>query len=474
MYMNANRLGVLRSVRVSCALAVAVTGNLIPSIGHAASSGSVALHWRVLTLPVAAAPASFSYAEPGIAIGPNGTALADAATANTGAPPTAWISRDSGGSWAHGRDFDSTGASTGDADVAIGGDGYLYALNVAYNPNPPGQPANPAIFVFRSRDGVSWKGPSSFPPPHGIDQPDRPWLFVDPTHPADVDVVNSEGGGNIVIWRSQDHGASFSGPGIVSAGANSQAALALSSRPLFDPIAHKRIFMLYETVTQAGLVATVQAGPPAYEFPMAQLWLAVSTDAGASWSNHLILDTSAMTGSPLQGGTVGHLLVASAVDARGNLYAAFSLRAAGATETHVYLIHSTDHGVSWAAPAEVTTATRSNVMPALAVSHAGAAYLSWYGSTAADYRDTHATWFEMFATTATPLAAHPRFVVSQVSTAPAHVGGIDTAGNVGSNLGANWGLRDFQSIAVDGCGRPHPVWAVDDVRQATETAVPLG
>jgi hypothetical protein len=67
----------------------------------------------------------------------------------------------------------------------------------------------------------------------------------------------------------------------------------------------------------------------------------------------------------------------------------------------------------------------------------------------------------------------PHFTVSQVSSAPVHAGGIDTAGAIGSDLGAIWGLRDFQTIAVDGCGDPHPIWAVDDGMQATQTAVPL-
>jgi hypothetical protein len=59
-----------------------------------------------------------------------------------------------------------------------------------------------------------------------------------------------------------------------------------------------------------------------------------------------------------------------------------------------------------------------------------------------------------------------------VSSSPVHVGGIDAAGTIGSDLGADWGLRDFQSIAVDGCGDPHPIGAVDDGMQATQTAVP--
>jgi hypothetical protein len=71
----------------------------------------------------------------------------------------------------------------------------------------------------------------------------------------------------------------------------------------------------------------------------------------------------------------------------------------------------------------------------------------------------------MFAETSDPLASHPRFIGGQVSgPAPVHVGGIDTAGNVGSSLGANWGLRDFQSIALVGRERSlaaepcPPVW----------------
>src|SRR5205807_1224879 len=156
------------------------------------------------------------------------------------------------------------------------------------------------------------------------DQPDRPWLTVDPRHPADVDVVNSEGGGNIVIWRSTDHGATFAGPTTVTSGPNSQAALALSSRPLFDPTDDRRMLMLYETASPAGVAAS-QTGSPPYEFPMTQIWLAETRDAGLTWTNHLVLDTSALP-DPTTHGTVAHLLVASAIDHSGNLFAAFSLR----------------------------------------------------------------------------------------------------------------------------------------------------
>ena len=452
-------------------LAAAVVGGTAAPVVHAAPPAPATLHWRVETLPPPPGGAPFSSAEPGLAIGPDGTAIVDAASANSGAPPTFWILHQGRGAWDRGRDVDSTGASTGDADVAAGADGFLYALNLGYNPNPPGQPANPTVMVYRSRDGRSWLGPASFPIPHGLDQPDRPWLIVDPHHPSTVDVVNSEGGGNVVIWRSADHGASFAGPYPVSGGANSQAALALGSRPLFDPIQDGRIFMLYETAAPAGVLAAAMAGTPVYEFPMTQLWLAMSTDSGLTWNNRLVLDTTTLP-APRQGATLAHLLVASAIDPAGTLYAAVSLRDPGATQTELDLVHSVDHGATWSPPVHVDAPTASNLMPALVVSPDGVLYLSWYGSAATDFRAASATWVEMFAEMREPLAPHPQVAVGRVSgDTPVHVGGIDTAGTVGSDLGANWGLRDLQSIAVDRSGSPHPVWADDNGTQATQTGV---
>lgn len=441
---------------------------------HGATSRAaraLALRWTVMRLPTAGA-GPFSSAEPGIAAGPAGILLADAASANSGAPPTFWLSHDAGRTWSSGRDYDASGASTGDADGAIGQDGYLYALNLGYQTSPPAQPTNPTVLVYRSANGRVWAGPASFPVPHGLDQPDRPWLAVNPRHPANVDVVNSEGAGNFVIWRSFDHGAHFAGPTAVSGGPNGQAALALSSRPLFDPSHDGRMFMLYETTAPVGAATLLAGGAPVYEFPMTQLWLATSTDAGARWSNRLVLDTGALEG-PLRDATLGHLLVSSAVDGAGRLYAAFSLRLAGTTPTSIYLIHSADHGASWSAPAKLAVPTSSNVMPALAVTADGRrAYVSWYGSDDPDFRDAGARWVEMAAQVSNPFAASALSTASQVSgSSPVHVGGIDTAGALASDLGADWGLRDFQSLTVDGCGRPHLAWALDAGASATETAV---
>jgi hypothetical protein len=217
--------------------------------------------------------------------------------------------------------------------------------------------------------------------------------------------------------------------------------------------------MLYETTGSAKLPAP---HGPAYEVPLTQIWLATSTDSGRTWSNRRVLDGHSI---------IGHALVASAIDRQGHLYAAFSARRRGVTRTTVYLIHSTTHGRTWSSPAAVTSSLPSNVLPALALTRHGTAYLSWYGSPNPDFRSSHAAWREMFAQTPDPLKSNPSFTVTRITgPKPVHVGGINSAGAFGSDTGANWGLRDFQGIAVGPCSAPVLTWAQDNGVKATQTA----
>jgi hypothetical protein len=408
-------------------------------------------------------PASFG--EPGIAAAPDGTMIMNAARANEGFP-TWWLSRDGGRNWGPGRDFDATGSLTGDADSVIGADGYLYALNLAFQ-NPPAQPTNPTILVYGSADGgATWDGPAAFPPPHGTDQPDRPWLVVDPYRPNQIFVTNSEGAGDVVLWRSTDHGQTFSGPTLVT-GAEHVASLELGSRPLFDPTDRDRMFTVYE-------VGPATDAQSLRDFPMNQLWLAESDDAGATWANRLVLDIRTAFGSAAAGGSLGHVLPASAFDDAGTLYAAFSLRLGAGTETHLYLLHSADHGVHWSKPVRVDSGgLRSNVMPWLVAGEPGRVALSWYGSSSPDFTAADSKRAELFAQSTTASSGKPSFRQSQVTgSAAVHVGSIDTMGNPGSNL-YDWGLRDFQSITADACGMAHLAWTNDTGQGATVTAMQI-
>ena len=407
-----------------------------------------------------------------MAAGTNGLLWAGASSANSGAPATFWLSHDNGATWRRGAPVGGAATSTGDADVAIGADGYLYALNLGYGASPPAQPSNPTLLVYRSRDGRRWSGPASFPPPHGSDQPDRPWLVLVPRHPNQVLLFNSEVGGNIVEWRSTDHGATFTGPTPVSAGLNSEAALTLGSRPLVDPTDNRRMFLFYETATWSAIsAATLDRGVT--EFPLTQLWVATSSDGGVSWNNQQVLDMVTAFGMTAAGGSLGHLLPATAVDPHGNLYVVLSARLGDGTATHLYLLRSSDHSRHWSAPRRVPTTTASNVMPAIAAGRDGRLFLSWYASRAASYADAEAGWMEMYAVSRDALSAHPRFALTRLSgPVPVHVGGIEVAGAIGNDLGENWGLRDFQSIVLDTGSRPHVVWAEDYRGPRTKTATP--
>jgi hypothetical protein len=422
-------------------------------VAGAASTRGPRPDWHVTELSVPAHGGS-SYSEPGIAVGPDGVLVANACTANAGGPSTYWLSRDSGRSWSTGFPVGTSAIGCGDSDAVIGSDGWFYALTLGTG-----------VDVYYSHDAKHWDT-SRFPPPHGTDQADRPWLVTLPRHPATVLMLNSEVGGNVIAWRSTDHAKTFTGPIPVTGGANSEAGLMLGSRPLVDPRNDMRLHMFYETLGAAALTQSVRGSGPS-QFPLSQLWEASSIDGGKTWTNSEVLDVT--TAFDVDSGSIGHLLPATAIDRHGTIYVVLSARLGDSTATHLYLIHSTQDG--WTKPVRVDRGAPSNVFPAVAVSAPGHVFVSWYSSAAADFDRADAKWFESFASTTSGLSANPGFTQVQLGdSVPVHAGGVDNAGNVGSELGQNWGLRDFQSVVVDRCGHPHVTWARDYKGARTFTA----
>lgn len=435
--------------------AAVVIAALACSYAGVATAQSSTEGWQITTLPANPHAAS-SYSEPGIAAGPNGVLVANACTANAGGPSTFWLSHDDGATWTTGFPIGVSAIGCGDADAAVGSDGYLYSLTLGTG-----------VSVYASRDAKHWTQ-ASFPPPHGEDQPDRPWLVPLPQHPDTVLVLNSEGGGNVVAWRSTDHAKTFTGPTPVTTGANSEAGLTLGSRPLVDPRNDQRLHMFYETV---GAAALQQAGSS--QFPLSQLWEASSNDGGKSWTSKQVLDVTSAFG--VSTGSIGHLLPATAMDKNGTIYVVLSVRLGDSTVTHLYLLHSTQSG-GWSTPVRIDRGEPSNVFPALAAAAPGQLFVSWYTAAASDFNDSKARWFEEYAATSDGLAAHPTFTQRRLGDGvPVHVGAIDNMGAVGNDLGQNWGLRDFQSIVVDACGHPHLAWARDyrGTKTFTATTTPL-
>lgn len=435
---------------------VAVLAPLALDAAPHAAAGTAA-GWTVSRLPLAP-HAAYSFSEPGVAAGAGGLLVANACTANSGSPSTFWRSTDFGRTWSAGFPVGSSAIGCGDSDAAVGGHGWVYSLTLGTG-----------VSVYRSPDGGRhWHGPASFPPPHGADQPDRPWLVVPPHHPGQVLMFNSEVGGNIVMWRSTDHAATFAGPTLVTGGLNSQTALALGSRPLVDPGRPSRLSLFYETA--GGAAATQPTGVPPGQFPLSQLWVATSDDLGRHWTNTLVLDVATAFG--VSQGSLGHLLPASAVDPAGHVFVVVSARLGDSTATHLFLVHSAARG--WSRPTQVDRGMPSNVFPAVAATGIGRLAVSWYASSARDFNDPSARWVEKVATTKRVTSAAPAFRRVQLSGArPVHVGAIDSAGAIGNDLGANWALRDFQSVTVDSCGHPHVTWAADYRQHRTYAATTL-
>jgi hypothetical protein len=439
---------------VTTALALSAAG-LMP--GAAGSAASASTHhrppWHLKSLPPGR-----SFSEPGVAVGKHGLLFASACTANADRPATFWRSRDAGRHWARVRIGPVASSACGDADTAIGSDGYEYAGVLGSG-----------VQIYRSRHGDRWSAAAKFPFPHGSDQPDRPWIVTVPGHPKDVYVFNSEVSGNIVEWTSHDRAATFSGPVLVTGGLNSQAALTLASRPLVDPRHPRRLEMFYETAGLAGILPSVGSGG-LVQFPFTQLWRASSADGGRSWHNSLVLDVAAAFKTTA--GTLGHLLPATAVDRAGRAYVVVSVQLGSSRATHLYLLHSR-RGGRWSHPVRIDHAGLSNVYPAVAVGAPGRVYVSWYASSAASFADESAHWHEMVAVSHNGLDQRPRFSSRRVGPV-AHVGAIEQAGAIGFDLGEDWTLRDFQSIVVDSCGRPHAMWASDYRGDHVFTATPGG
>jgi hypothetical protein len=403
---------------------------------------------------------STTVGEPGIWVNRAGRAVV-----NTFGP-TVWLSDNTGRTWSDpNASIDATGCSSNDADSVVATDGTLYAVSLC-------QTGLTNLF-FRSADGGrTWNSTLlNLPLPLGADA-DRPWLAVDPANSSTVYLNYHSAGAvqasdwTIYVLKSTDSGQTFL-PASPPTAANPAGVVDntlggnIADRLLVDPTDGNRLYVVWGATSAAGGLGTaVPTGDPGFT----RIQLGASTDGGRTWTVSNVLDAGA--------GTIAHVRPVSAIDAAGNLYIAYSDRAAGTAETHVRLMSSRNHGGTWSAPVRVDSGgLNSNVFPALAAGGAGQVDLVWEGSRAHDFNDTGATWAVMFAQSRNALD-HPAFDMAPISTVN-HAGGICMAGLVGCEaLNLNPVLRDFLSVAIDGQGNAHAAWT-DSVHGPLVTSPPL-
>lgn len=174
------------------------------------------------------------------------------------------------------------------------------------------------------------------------------------------------------------------------------------------------------------------------------LWVAVSTDGGASFTDHLVYSFQD------SGVTIGHQFPVVAVDALGNVYAAFS------DNHNIYLSTSQDFGSTWSGAAQVNSlpAAATSVEPWIAAGSPGQVDVVWYGtsyynaSLAPDNYPYSTAWYVFFAQSFNALASAPSF--SQTTTGEVvHHGGVCEGGIACTgNQTANRDLFDDFGVAA--------------------------
>jgi hypothetical protein len=420
------------------------------------------------------------FGEPGISINKNGRVIV-----NTFGP-IVWTSTNSGQTFSSAlnllnQDLLCPGGS-GDADAVVANDNTFYAANLCF-PTATGT----SIDSFTNKQDGAQGG--WLPPTVAGANADRHWYGVDPATPGVVYMsFHDFEGPNINVLKSTDFGQTWVCPttGLVATtcpitatinGNNPNSGFVdtaegnVTARPLVDPTNPSRVYVPY---ADNSAVASATAPPTNNDFDLTRIRVAVSNDGGKTWS----ADTTP-TGAPaldankafpfdgVHDNVVAHIFPVGAIDTAGNLYILFSLRLGTGTQTHLYLIHSTDHGVTWSGPVQVDQGgISSNIFPWIVAGDAGRVGIVWYGSLAQDFNDTNAAWSEMFAQSLDALSAAPSFAQSNVSgTNPIHVGDVCQAGLNCTVTGGNRNLSDFQMIAVDPCGMAHPVWTDDHTGQ---------
>jgi hypothetical protein len=265
---------------------------------------------------------------------------------------------------------------------------------------------------------------------------DRPWLAVYQPTPLATPVVLMMHhmpccGGNHYIVRSLDGGVTYSVAGRITTRGGFPGNLVVD-----EP---RGLVYAFYSVWSGGWVE--------------QPGMAVSTDLGSTWTEHLL--PSAGTGTGLR-------RVTGAVDRDGNVYVTWAARGSG--QFDVYIAHSTDRGASWSAPQRVTTATGTHIYPWVVAGAAGRVDLVWYETNYAGDPNSMtgaAYWNVTFAQSLDALSGAPTWTSAAVTTVGMHRGILCTNGAACGGQGLNRNLLDFFEMALDPQGMANIVFAAD-------------
>jgi hypothetical protein len=323
-----------------------------------------------------------------------------------------------------------TGLGGGDMDLAIAADG-----TVAYTSLWLG-----SLTVGRSGDG----GRTFVSQPLGspVVGDDRPWLATDgrAMYMTFHDLLT----GNIDVERSEP------GPeaGLVYAPQRPilpPADAAVGNNQIGPLLADRRhpglLYQVYTTTSEPEI--SIGNGPGTGQNSVR---MAVSTDGGATWTQHAVL-----TG-PVAAGYAS-IFPAAALDRAGNVYVAVS------DNSGILVLSSGDRGTTWRGPVRVDPPLGgATVFPWIAAGGDGGVVVGWLGSRVAGVDAPDASWQVFAAESLNGAAPTPSYRVFTVSDRIVHHKGICEQG-IGCRSGRE--LGDFFSVAVGPDGVGNFAWADD-------------
>src|SRR5881275_1615987 len=198
-------------------------------------------------------------------------------------------------------------------------------------------------------------------------------------------------------------------------------------------------------------IRRISAGGQGLDCPCAwQLYIAKSTDGGASWIRRKIADLP-NTVDP------ANIFVQMAIDRGGNLYYTWSqtqnVTANGEGEQDIYYTFSTNGGMNWVPPINLTPEKNdSAVFPWMVAGDAGQVDLVYYKSNSgvnSNFAPPTTVWNVYFGQSQNALNTGPNFKSVQVSAEPNHLGQLCTNGLTCSG---DRDLLDFFTVDVDHLG----------------------
>jgi hypothetical protein len=149
------------------------------------------------------------------------------------------------------------------------------------------------------------------------------------------------------------------------------------------------------------------------------------------------------------GASVSNVFPVLAIDTAGNLYAAWSQSASA-----IYMAVSTDRGATWSQPIPVGNLAGTNIMPWIVAGDPGRVDIVWYHSQLAGNPDVPENeWHVVMAQSLNALHKKPGFTLAQVTNNVVHRGEICLEGLQCDVDGRDRSFLEFPSIDIDSRGR---------------------